>query len=763
MNLNFKILFCFLLASSLGISQKVGLVLSGGGAYGLAHIGVIKALEENNIPIDYITGTSAGAIIGSMYAAGYSPEEMEHVVQQDEFINMTAGVMEAKYNYYFKKPSIDASWIRLRISKEFNLNKSIPTNFTNSTMADFNFLSAYSAVSAKANYNFDSLFIPFRCVSSDIVEKKPYIFKEGHLNQAVRASMTYPGYFKPINVDGRLMFDGGLYNNFPTEVMYDEFMPDIIIGVNFSDTLQKPDQDDVISQIKSMIIHRDDLALPCKNGVIITPDFQVGLFDFSNPLYAIEKGYTSTLTLMDSIKKLTNRRVNKEKLQLKRKDYKSDFDSVIINKVQIHGLKGKKELFARKAILKNDEEININQLKIKYFRLFEDERVSFLYPLLTKDKISGKYNLDLDVKPEKPISAEFGGVFSSKPINTGFIGFNYLNLSEVPIKLEVNSYFGKFYGSVFGAMEADAYNPFRLRMKVFGAINRWDFFRSFATFFEDVKPSYIIENESFAGALLELPVSNRGKFGIKFKTGNYNMQYYQTESFTSIDTADATDLFMNVMNVYYEESSLNRKQFPNKGMFFSFRGQLVNNIENSIPGSTSPLVTPALNNYHQWYSLHGRFEKYFNITKYYSIGAEMELHWQWVSNFLDNYTATMITAPSYQPVLESKTLFLPEHSGHDIMGVGLKNIFHINSTIDLRIESYLLQHYTKILSSSYNIPYYDLTNPFKNRYYVLSSALVYESPIGPISAILNYMNARENPWSFMFNFGYLIFNERLMK
>ena len=312
-------------------------------------------------------------------------------------------------------------------------------------------------------------------------------------------------------------------------------------------------------------------------------------------------------------------------------------------------------------------------------------------------------------------------------------------------------------------MEADAYNPFRLRMKVFGAINRWDFFRSFATFFEDVKPSYIIENESFAGALLELPVSNRGKFGIKFKTGNYNMQYYQTESFTSIDTADATDLFMNVMNVYYEESSLNRKQFPNKGMFFSFRGQLVNNIENSIPGSTSPLVTPALNNYHQWYSLHGRFEKYFNITKYYSIGTEMELHWQWVSNFLDNYTATMITAPSYQPVLESKTLFLPEHSGHDIMGVGLKNIFHINSTIDLRIESYLLQHYTKILSSSYNIPYYDLTNPFKNRYYVLSSALVYESPIGPISAIVNYMNARENPWSFMFNFGYLIFNERLMK
>ena len=357
MKLFFKIVFILLLTPSFGIAQKVGLVLSGGGAYGLAHVGVIKALEENNIPIDYIAGTSAGAIIGSMYAAGYSPEEMEFIVKQDEFINMTAGEMESKYNYYFKKPSNDASWIRLRISKEFNLNKSIPTNFTNSTMTDFNFLSAYSAVSAKADYNFDSLFIPFRCVSSDIVEKKPYIFRKGHLNQAVRASMTYPGYFKPINVDGKLMFDGGLYNNFPTEVMYDEFMPDIIIGVNFSDTLQKPDQDDVISQIKSMIIHRDDLTLPCENGIIITPEFQVGLFDFSNPDFAIEKGYSCTIALMDSIEKLTNRRVNKEELQLKRKAFKSDLDSVVINKVKIHGLKGKKELFARKAIIKNDEEI----------------------------------------------------------------------------------------------------------------------------------------------------------------------------------------------------------------------------------------------------------------------------------------------------------------------------------------------------------------------------------------------------------------------
>src|SRR6056297_1779867 len=86
--------------------EKVGLVLSGGGAKGLAHIGVIKALEENNIPVDYVTGTSMGAIVGGLYAIGYSPEEMTQLVLSDEFRNWALGEIEQDYIYYFKKPPI---------------------------------------------------------------------------------------------------------------------------------------------------------------------------------------------------------------------------------------------------------------------------------------------------------------------------------------------------------------------------------------------------------------------------------------------------------------------------------------------------------------------------------------------------------------------------------------------------------------------------------------------------------------------------------
>ena len=128
---------------NLCFSQKVGLVLSGGGAYGMAHIGVIKALEENGIPIDYITGTSAGAIVGSMYVSGYSPQQMEMIVNDQSFSRMSSGIIEKKYNYFFKKPFLNSSWIQFYFSEKFDLNKSLPTNFTNSSMLDFSFFENY--------------------------------------------------------------------------------------------------------------------------------------------------------------------------------------------------------------------------------------------------------------------------------------------------------------------------------------------------------------------------------------------------------------------------------------------------------------------------------------------------------------------------------------------------------------------------------------------------------------------------------------------
>ena len=149
------LLFLFFIASN-AYSQKVGLVLSGGGARGMAHIGVIKALEEAEIPIDYIAGTSAGAIVGCMYALGYSPEQMDSIVNTEDFYNWATGIIDDNYTYYFRKKEENASWISIKFSLDSVFSTSLPTSIVSSIPYDYSLLENTAAAIAKADYNFDS-------------------------------------------------------------------------------------------------------------------------------------------------------------------------------------------------------------------------------------------------------------------------------------------------------------------------------------------------------------------------------------------------------------------------------------------------------------------------------------------------------------------------------------------------------------------------------------------------------------------------------
>ena len=177
-------------ALQIGYAQKVGLVLSGGGAKGAAHIGVIKALEENGIPIDYITGTSAGAIVGSLYAMGYTPEEMVELMLSEEFSYWQTGTVENEYKYYFKRPDPTPEFGHFSIDMTDSLQVKasfLPQSLINPIQMNQAFMALFSQATAKAGWNFDNLFVPFRCVASDIYSKKAIIFKNGDLGDAVRA------------------------------------------------------------------------------------------------------------------------------------------------------------------------------------------------------------------------------------------------------------------------------------------------------------------------------------------------------------------------------------------------------------------------------------------------------------------------------------------------------------------------------------------------------------------------------------------------
>ncbi len=217
---------------------KIGLVLSGGGARGGAHVGVLKALEELNVPIDYIAGTSMGAIIGGFYAAGYSSDELEIIMQEMDWSAALSDQPDRRDRTMRKKELEFESFIPHRIG--FNKGSiQLPLGVIEGQHLDQIFHRILMPV--RGIDDFDQLSIPFRAVATDLVTGKEVVLSSGSLADALRASMSVPGVFSPVRLNGRLLVDGGMSNNLPVSVVR-EMGADIVIAIDISSPLFKEDE-----------------------------------------------------------------------------------------------------------------------------------------------------------------------------------------------------------------------------------------------------------------------------------------------------------------------------------------------------------------------------------------------------------------------------------------------------------------------------------------------------------------------------------------
>ncbi|MBL4624354.1 MAG: patatin-like phospholipase family protein [Flavobacteriales bacterium] len=754
-------------------AQKVGLVLSGGAASGIAHVGVIKALEENEIPIDYITGTSMGALIGSMYASGISIEQIEYMVTSEKFINMSKGEYDNKYNFYFKEKPKDASWVTLKFSADTVLSTSLPTSVISPVATDFELMELLSGPIAAANYNFDSLFIPFRCVASDIQNKESIIFRSGHLSQAVRASMSYPFYLRPVKIQGKILFDGGLYNNFPSDIMRDDFKPDVVIGCNVSYNFAPPDEEDILSQIKAMLVNQTDYSILCAKGVMIEPQTSVGTFEFSRADELIELGYQSTIAKIDEIKELIAKRVTKQELTVRRIAFSDKQPAIIFDHINIEGVSVRQARYVRRSLRVNQKfPPTIGDVKPYYFKIFNDDKINYIYPTAEYDKETGFYDLHLEVKKEKDSILDFGGNFSSRPINTGYIGLKYNYLGGTALSLSGNTYFGKLYSSGQARLKWDVPMKVPVYVEAVYTYNRWDYFSSSSLFFEDVKPSFLKQTENYGNIDIGFPLGNNGKIMGGISSGYLIDRYYQTRSFLQTDTTDHTQFDFNSAFITLESGSLNRKQYASKGTktILTIRG--VEGEEYETPGSTSE----SDRNYtklHEWLTVRLTYESYYKEKGNLRLGVFAEGVYSSQQPF-NNYTSSLLRAPEFQPNPESKTLFLENFRAYNYAAIGHRFLINFRENLELRVATYVYQPYReleKALDGSVK-----LGNEFSSRYAIITGALVYHTPIGPAAVNINYYHNlpsneqipknginNEIPISFLFHFGYIIFNDRALE
>ena len=299
---------------------KIGLALGGGGAKGAAEVGVLKVLEEAGVHIDCIAGASIGAIVGGLYAAGYSATELDSLFQTQEWFSLLtdrkASLSSEPYKtvngvtYIFGFPVIDKNMID-KNSRGFGLMRGGRIEQILDSM-----------VSVRGCTDFESLRIPFRCVAADIRTAEEVIISEGIVCKALRASMAIPGIFKPVPQDDYLLVDGGMLNNLPVDICR-QMGADIVIAVDLNEGAPQPRKQIDVSSLSGIaslfglggvvewVANRPDINKYNQNRkdadiyiVPSLPDYDSTSFGNKNAARMIEAGVSAAKGHWDEFQKL---------------------------------------------------------------------------------------------------------------------------------------------------------------------------------------------------------------------------------------------------------------------------------------------------------------------------------------------------------------------------------------------------------------------------------------------------------------------------
>jgi NTE family protein len=261
---------------------KVGLALGGGGAKGFAHIPVLKALDALDFPVDYIAGTSAGGILGGLYAAGYSGDALEKLAAETDWADLFDDRPPRSMTPFIQKKSDG------RYQLDFLLKRGIPSAAPGLIFGQ-KFLTLFSRLTfpLSGEMNFDDLTIPFRCVAVDLISGKEFVPEHGSLARAMRATMSIPSLLSPVEWDGRLLVDGGVLNNLPVDVVK-AMGAEIIIAVDLSEPLKPADELDTPDKIlgQTLVVVENEQKRPKLEDVdiLIHPDMSgFGVLDFFFP------------------------------------------------------------------------------------------------------------------------------------------------------------------------------------------------------------------------------------------------------------------------------------------------------------------------------------------------------------------------------------------------------------------------------------------------------------------------------------------------
>ncbi|MGD0756070.1 MAG: patatin-like phospholipase family protein [Bacteroidales bacterium] len=619
-------LFCFFFfsnpadinAQEIPVRPRVGLVLSGGGAHGIAHLGVIKVMEEAGLRPDIITGVSMGSIIGGLYSLGYSADSLQKILKGINWKLILSNKIPENKVIFLEKNHFSNSAISLPLTARKVV---LPSGLINGQQAE-NMLSFYTWPAADIN-DFSKLPIPFLCVATDIIKYKMADLKTGYLSDAIRASFSVPSIFTPLKIDSLLLLDGGLIRNFAASEAKD-MGADIIIGSYVGFNGYKADKLQSVSGImeqiamfRSLTDFEEEKKLV---NVLIKPNMdKLSIIQFDNVDSLIQRGYEAALPYKEYFRKLADS-LNKIGAQ---EPIKSILDkkTYTFSQIEITGNK----TYSYEQIIgvlnispgqKVDKEMLTDRIELLYGKGWFDK---VKYRIINRND---SLTLNIDCI-EKPAAMLYGSVHYDNALQSGLI-------FEVSVKNLLTQRSVINFGSRIGQY-------FRFDLNCLQFIDRNQVFGMSANFYSDNTLLPLLELRGEQGEVISrnftpgvsinkrIGLNNLMDISVNYENLNLVLHY--------ISDAHLKNFSYNYITATYDYkiNTLDTKNFPNKGSVFNFSVSTSKLQSADLKTDTSSFRYTRSNtgefSFDRFYTLHASVDHYFSPTEKltFSFGGDILL------------------------------------------------------------------------------------------------------------------------------------------
>ncbi len=758
-------------------SQSVGVVMSGGGAKGLYHVGVLQALEENSIPIDYVCGTSIGAIVGGFYAAGYSPEEIAQIATSGRLESWVTGRIDNNYGAYFREHNQfrrDDPILTVRFdTKNPQSALHLPSGLISTTQIDMALSSYLSPANVVSEGDFNNLMVPFFCVASDInSERQKVIFTHGDLGIAVRASMALPLAFKPVVKDSMILYDGGISDNFPWRSMMELHSPDMLIGVSCSSKNVDTSKDvSIIDNVFLLTMNRTDYNIPDSVGMMIERDVAVGTLEFANAQKIIQTGYDDAMAMMDSIQLRIPRRTTPEEFAQRRAEFRGAIPELIFDSYKVDGLTPEQEQYvygymatSRKGLTSNPKEMKYDELETNLYSILSSNNFLSEYPTINYSDSTQRYAFRVSLANKPSLKLSLGGNLSSTAFNQIYLSLNYTNIKTVAKTAYADVYWGPAYTAGIMGGRMDAYRRAPLFLDGYLCFSSKNLRHGNFGNLSDVSNTLAVKvGDNYASVGVGFPVSKRMMFTTRANFGRENFQYdeqYANPSVIKISNSiDQTKFRFVALKGELERITFDKPLFPTKGSKLTFSGIILYGDESNYYKddklATSFETIPKVN--HKWFGLRINYDKYINSPRsksWFSMGVNLDGVYTNVSDFA-TFTATTLAMPAYRPTLHSQMVFLPEYSARYYVGGGVIPQFTLTKNLYLQGGFYAM--FREKYVDDNGVVQMQLGEDY-SVHFITDLSLFYHTRIGPVSLALTKYNLYNSDNLYLtFNFGFSMF------